>query len=205
MGVPAPATAFTQVMVNGEPWGLFLAVEDAEDAFADRVWGADHGALYKPDYRSLENENADVALRYIGDDPSLYPGIFDEAQLDVDEAGKRRLIRALRRARLSRRASSNAPSMSRRNRCRYFAVQVFVVANLDSYLGSTGHDYLLYEDAGRISMLPWDYNLAFGTYALGRPELPDDVGTYVNLPVDEPAAPDCVLAERPLFTNRHGA
>ena len=196
MGVPAPATAFTQVMVNGEPWGLFLAVEDAEDAFADRVWGADHGALYKPDYRSLENENADVALRYIGDDPSLYPGIFDEAQLDVDEAGKRRLIRALEGLasgeNLERYVDVDAT-------LRYFAVQVFV-ANLDSYLGSTGHNYLLYEDAGRISMLPWDYNLAFGTYALGRPELPDDVGTYVNLPIDEPAAPE-VLAERPLFTN----
>lgn len=196
MGVPAPATAFTQVMVNGEPWGLFLAVEDAEDAFADRVWGVNHGELYKPDYRSLENENADVALRYIGDDPSLYPGIFDEAQFDVDETDRLRLIRALeglaRGDNLERYVDVDAT-------LRYFAVQAFV-ANLDSYLGSTGHNYLLYEDAGRISMLPWDYNLAFGTYALGRPELPDDAGTYVNLPIDEPAAPE-VLAERPLFTN----
>ena len=50
---------------------------------------------------------------------------------------------------------------------RYFAVQTFV-ANLDSYLGSTGHNYFLYEEDGRLAMLPWDYNLAFGTYALGR-------------------------------------
>ena len=37
--------------------------------------------LYKTDYRSLEDENADVALRYIGDDPVLYPGIFETARL----------------------------------------------------------------------------------------------------------------------------
>ena len=196
MGVPAPATAFTQVTINGEPWGLFLAVEDPEDGFADRAWGANHGALYKPDYRSLEDENADVALRYIGDDPSLYPGIFDETQLDVDETDKVRLIRALEGL---ARGDDLERHIDIDMTLRYFAAQVFV-ANLDSYLGSTGHNYLLYEDAGRISMLPWDYNLAFGTYALGRAELPDDVGTYVNLPIDEPAAPE-VLAERPLFTN----
>ena len=49
---------------------------------------------------------------------------------------------------------------------RYFAVQVFVM-NWDSYLGHTGHNYFLYEEDGVLSILPWDYNLAFGTYALG--------------------------------------
>ncbi len=49
---------------------------------------------------------------------------------------------------------------------RYFTVQVFVM-NWDSYLGHTGHNYFLYEEDGVLSILPWDYNLAFGTYALG--------------------------------------
>ena len=39
--------------------------------------------------------------------------------------------------------------------------------NWDSYLGHTGHNYFLYEENGILSILPWDYNLAFGTYALG--------------------------------------
>ena len=39
--------------------------------------------------------------------------------------------------------------------------------NWDSYLGHTGHNYFLYEENGVLSILPWDYNLAFGTYALG--------------------------------------
>ena len=61
MGVPTPATSFVFITVNGEAWGLFLAIEEAEDAFAERIWGEGHGMLYKPDYRSLEDENADVA------------------------------------------------------------------------------------------------------------------------------------------------
>lgn len=198
MGVPTPATSFVQVSINGEPWGLFLAIEEPEDAFAERVWGAGHGLLYKPDYRSLEDENADVALRYVDDDPASYSGIFDNARFDTTAADEDRLIDALQALDTGDRdAIERAVDVD--EVLRYFAVQTFVV-NLDSYLGRTGHNYLLYEEDGRLSMLPWDYNLAFGTYALGRPELTDDASTYVNLPIDTPAAPE-VLAERPLFAN----
>lgn len=195
MGVPTPATSFVFVTVNGEAWGLFLAIEEAEDAFAERIWGEGHGMLYKPDYRSLEDENADVALRYIGDDPELYPGIFETARFPATRVDERRLVRSLEvlASGVDLERAVNVDEV-----LRYFAVQVFC-ANLDSYLGSTGHNYLLYEEHGVMEMVPWDYNLAFGTYALGRKELPDDAAAYVNLPIDEPAASE-VIAERPLFS-----
>ena len=53
LGVPTPLRSFVWVTVNGQPWGLFLAVEEPEEAFARRNFGANHGQLYKPDYRSL--------------------------------------------------------------------------------------------------------------------------------------------------------
>ncbi len=187
-----------QVSVNGEAWGLFLAIEEPEDAFAERIWGEGHGMLYKPDYRSLDDENADVALRYVNDDPASYPGIFESARFDATAVDEKRLVDALKALATGKRDEIER-SVDVDEVLRDFAVQTFV-ANLDSYLGSTGHNYFLYEEDGRLAMLPWDYNLAFGTYALGRAELPDDAGTYVNLPIDTPAAPE-VLAERPLFTN----
>lgn len=120
-------------------------------------------------------------------------GVTDYVE-PADAGAEERLVRALRL--LDEGAVEQAVEVDAT--LRYFAAQTFV-ANLDGYLGRTGHNYLLYEDEGRIQMLPWDYNLVFGTYALGRPELADDAGPYVNLPIDEPAAPD-VIAERPLFT-----
>mgnify|MGYP000044836983 FL=1 len=198
MGVPTPATSFVQVSVNGEAWGLFLAIEEPEDAFAERVWGEGHGMLYKPDYRSLDDENADVALRYVNDDPASYPGIFESARFDATAVDEKRVVDALKALATGERDEIER-SVDVDEVLRYFAVQTFV-ANLDSYLGSTGHNYFLYEEDGRLAMLPWDYNLAFGTYALGRAELPDDASAYVNLPIDTPAAPE-VLAERPLFAN----
>ena len=49
MGVPAPLYCFAWITVNGEPWGLYLAVEALEESFAQRNFGVSYGQLYKPD------------------------------------------------------------------------------------------------------------------------------------------------------------
>ena len=92
MGVPAPLRSFVWVTVNGSPWGLFLTIEEPEEAFARRNFGVDHGQLYKPDYTSLNAENADVALRYVDDDPASYPNIFDNAKFSTDGADREQLL-----------------------------------------------------------------------------------------------------------------
>ena len=195
LGVPAPLRSFAWVTVNGEPHGLFLAVEEPEEAFALRNFGPAHGRLYKPDYRSRDDENSDVALIYNGDDPRRYPGIFRRAKFPVSAADKRRLIAALER--LSDE-SSCASAVDLDLAARYFAVQAFIV-NADGYLGPTGHNYYLYEKDGLLAMLPWDYNLAFGTYSLGAPRPENDARAFVNCPIDEPA-PREILAKRPFFS-----
>lgn len=52
-GVPAPLCSFVQINVNGEYWGLYLAVEAVEDAFLLRNYGDEGGDLYKPDSMSM--------------------------------------------------------------------------------------------------------------------------------------------------------
>ena len=141
MGVPAPLCSYVWVTVNGEAWGLFLAVEEPEEAFARRNFGGGYGQLYKPDYRSLGDENADVALRYIDDDPSSYPGIFDNAKFKVSEEDKARLIQALE---ILSTGENLERAVNVDQTLQYFTVQVFVM-NWDSYLGYTGHNYFLYE------------------------------------------------------------
>lgn len=48
-GVDAPLCSYTYITVNGEDWGLYLAVEGIEEAFLQRNYGRDYGQLYKPD------------------------------------------------------------------------------------------------------------------------------------------------------------
>ncbi len=196
MEVPAPLCSYVWVTVNGEDWGLFLAIEEPEEAFARRNFGPEYGQLYKPDYRSLQDENADVALRYLDSDPESYPGIFENAKFKPSEADQRRLVEALR---VLSTGENLETAVNVDEVLRYFPVQVFVM-NWDSYLGYTGHNYFLYEEDGILSILPWDYNLAYGTYALGMTNPIRDPNVLINYPINTPAEGE-VMLNRPLYHN----
>ncbi|MBN1818209.1 MAG: CotH kinase family protein [Sedimentisphaerales bacterium] len=63
---------------------------------------------------------------------------------------------------------------------RYLAVSVIMV-HLDNYIGM-GHNYYLYEINGYFTILPWDLNMAFGTFRMGsfQQEISD---FYIDEPV----------------------
>ena len=52
-GVDAPLCSYVYITVNGEDWGLYLAVEGVEESFLERNYGSDYGELYKPDSMSM--------------------------------------------------------------------------------------------------------------------------------------------------------
>ena len=49
IGIASPLCSYVNITVNGEDWGLYLAVEGIEEAFLQRNYGNDYGELYKPD------------------------------------------------------------------------------------------------------------------------------------------------------------
>lgn len=53
MGVASPLCSYAYITVNGEDWGLYLAVEAVEESFLTRNYGSDYGELYKPDSMSF--------------------------------------------------------------------------------------------------------------------------------------------------------
>ena len=65
---------------------------------------------------------------------------------------------------------------------RYFIVHHFV-CNFDSYTGSMIHNYYLYEEDGKLSMIPWDYNLAFSGF-----QSAGSATDLVNYPIDTPVS-----------------
>lgn len=196
MGIPSPLSSYVYVTVNGEDFGLYVAIEEMEESFARRNFGTNHGNLYKPDYMNLEDENADVALRYIDDNLDSYNNIWREAKQNINKADKRRIINALK---VLDSGVNLKHAVDTDMVMRYMAVQAFTV-NLDSYLGRTGHNYYLYEENGWLMMLPWDYNLAYATYALGIKNPINDSTMFANYPIHTPYSGD-VMTERPMFHN----
>lgn len=49
MDVASPLCSYVYITVNGQDWGLYLAVEGVEESFLTRNYGSDYGELYKPD------------------------------------------------------------------------------------------------------------------------------------------------------------
>lgn len=276
-GVAAPLCSYVYITVNGEGWGLYLAVEAVEESFLQRNYGNDYGDLYKPDSMNMgggrgngkdfdfedfmgssDSEDSsgstmpsmpgggmwpsmggdssemptmpegfdpsqmggmmpgqsgsweqqsgqtppdastgaaqqggfdpsqmggmipggmgsgETKLQYIDDDPDSYSTIFSSAKTDITTADQTRLIAALKDLSEGKESAVDAEAV-----IRYFVVHNFVV-NGDSYTGSMIHNYYLYEDDGQLSMIPWDYNLAFGTFQ------GNNASSAVNDDIDSP-------------------
>lgn len=118
----------------------------------------------------------DVKLKYIDDDPDSYPNLFDSAKTTVTDGDKARLIQSLK---VLGGGGDVSEAVDIDQVLRYFVVHNYVV-NGDSYTGSMVHNYYLYEQDGRLSLIPWDYNLAFGTFQ------GNDASGAVNDPIDSP-------------------
>ena len=267
-GARAPLCSYVYLTVNGEDWGLYLAVEGVEESFLDRNYGSDYGELYKPDSMNMgggrgngggfhmnrfeengadqndadssQNQDrtekpgstefpegserpgnapfpddssfpegmnppdfpdfeeiqksgsrsmrqgpgnamgsSDVSLIYSDDEFDSYRNIFENAKTDITDSDKKRLIAALKSL---NEGSDIENCVDTEAVIRYFVAHNFV-CNFDSYTGSMIHNYYLYEKDGQMSMIPWDYNLAFGGF-----QSQTDAEGLVNYPIDSPVS-----------------
>lgn len=250
-GAAAPLCSYVWITVNGEDWGLYLAVEGVEESFLLPNYGTDYGELYKPDSMEMGGGrgngggfggrggmggmpsdmgeppedmggmpdmsempemgeipdmgempemgggmgggmmggSSDVLLVYTDDDYDSYANIFDNAKTDVSNADKDRLIDALQAL---GEGGDVSDCVDIESVISYFVAHNFV-CNFDSYTGSMIHNYYLCEDGGLLSMLPWDYNLAFGGF-MGS----SDAEALVNWSIDDPTS-DGDTESRPML------
>ena len=199
MGVDAPLTSYVWLTVNGEVQGLYTAIEGVEDSFLERT-KAGEGSIYKPEDRdmALTDEEMDrlmsgnsaahdngggADLAYKDDNEESYPDIFENAETDDDAETRVRVIRALKA--LSEKEELDK-YLDTEEIIRYFAVHDYLVA-FDSYTGPMLHNYCLYENGGRLAMLPWDYDIAFGSFpADARMDAVIDSNAVINTGIDSP-------------------
>lgn len=118
----------------------------------------------------------DVRLVYTDDNPDSYANIFQSAKVPVSSSDRARLIHSLKT--LNERENIET-AVDTEKTLRYFVVHNYTV-NGDSYTGGIVHNYYLHEKNGVLSMIPWDYNLAFGGFQSW------DASSAVNDPIDSP-------------------
>ena len=134
-----------------------------------------------------------ASLNYIDDELSSYETIWESSVFKSTDKDHRRVITALKNICADDADSESlAESMDVDNILRYMAVQTFVV-NLDSLSGSMAHNYYLYENDGKLNLIPWDYNLAFGGFQAGS------ASETINFPIDTPFSSGVDPEDRQFF------
>lgn len=189
-----------QIMPSNAPSADNAALDATTAATPDAAAGAfappDRNAWENPegwdpgqDRMGMRGADKGVSLVYTDDEESSYSAIFDNAETKTDEADHQRVIEAIKNlnngTNLEEYVDVDAV-------LRYLAAHTIVV-NLDSYSGSMGHNYYLYENDGQISVLPWDYNMAFGGFQSGN------ASSVVNFPIDTPVS-GASMEDRPLIS-----
>lgn len=73
LGIPTPACSYAHITVNGEEWGLYLAVEPIEEEFIERNYGSIDGNLYKPESDNVAIGDKDNNENKIMDNNNFSP------------------------------------------------------------------------------------------------------------------------------------
>lgn len=204
IGLPAPLTNYARVTLNGKLFGYYLMVEPVDKNFCYRNWPDEVSNIYKPYHN----------LAYSGEDMKGYADIADFAKVKGGEASMQRVVAALKSVHEGKNLEKHIDLGSM---VKYMALQTIVV-NFDCMTGRNTQNYYLREADGKISLIPWDYNLAWGGYpedenmegedmleGQGEPMLPENAGMrskeevsrVVNFPIDTPFSAD--LSERTFF------
>lgn len=164
MGLDVPDTSYVALSINGEYFGLYLAVEDVGEEFLIENFGNADGELYKP-----ESTSANLALS------DNY--MFEDELGGDDNSALIELIEEIN--------NSDFSNFNVETYLKYLAYSTFTL-NLDSYQGSMFHNYYLYNDNGTFEWIGWDYNMSLNGF-------PGQTFTYdasVGYLIDEPVIGD---------------
>lgn len=191
LGADASLYNYAKISVNGEYWGVYLALEAVEDSFLLRNYGTANGNLYKPEGMGLGNGGGSPAsgsggadLNYTNDELDSYSVIWDGEVTDSGKSDHKRVISALKNI---AEGTDLEQSMDIDNLLRYMAVHIFSV-NDDSLSGTMAHNYYLYESSGKLNLIPWDYNLALGGMNAGGMDpgsRTSGASSVINSPIDD--------------------
>ncbi|MFD1174703.1 CotH kinase family protein [Paenibacillus puldeungensis] len=180
MGLPTPKHSFVNVYINGKLWGFYLAVEQIGTSYLERNFDNAYGALYKGE---MSGNGSD--LTWLGDDPDAYTGL----SLKSETTNHNILIKMLNEL---NNGTNYEKYINVQESLGYIALNV-LTNNMDSYIGGNKQNYYLYEDEGIFSILPWDYNMAFG--GLGGGMGRRGFGADGAAAQDDAAAPDGTVGD----------
>jgi spore coat protein CotH len=155
--IPAPKTNHLRVAINGESWGIYVNAQQFNADFINEWFKTRRGARW----RVPGSPFGQGGMRYLGDDPAAYKGIYSIRTRDDQEswAALVRMFRVLNQTPLDRLEAELSPLLDVDGTLKFLALEVALV-NSDGYWVRAS-DYNIYRDEqGRFHLIPHDINEA---------------------------------------------
>lgn len=156
--IPAPKANFVRVVINGESWGVYVNVQQANKDFLREHYGDGKGNRWKVKGRP----GGRGGLEYFGDDPEAYRGIFELKTKENAQAWKdlAALCRIFEDTPLGKLEERVGPVLDIDGTLWFLAIDNALV-NSDGYW-TRASDYTLFEDKGGVfHVIPHDMNECF--------------------------------------------
>ena len=144
LGVPTPAHAFAFVRFNNQDVGIYLTVESVNGTFLEKHFENSGGSLYKSTYDYVPSPYYE----------SVWFGLL-EAKRDCGSETVMRLLEALKNR------SGYEEYLDMDEVLRFFACTAAMGG--EGSLLTERNNFFLYDDNGKIVLIPWDLGTAFDT------------------------------------------
>lgn len=175
MGLDVPLAVMANIYINGELKGFYLCVEAIEDSFLDREFGNNDGNLYKQEQGST----------LVYKEGNEYVSSELKVGADTEKTALKNMIKVLNE-------KGDYESVLDVDSALRFIAANTVLGSYDSYNGQFAHNYYLYEQDGKFTVIPWDYNMSFGGFGQG--------GSGWAISIDTPVS-GVSMDSRPLINN----
>ncbi len=163
IGLATPDVTFVNVYINDELIGLFPCIEQVDEQFIEKNFTYTEGDLYQPEEESYA---------WIDDNFESYPGF--ELETDEDTQDTDMLVAMLNEL----NSGDDYESVLDVDSVLKYAALVTTTVSMDSYIGKYQHNYYLYQNDDVYTMIPWDYNMGFGTF--GNKDATYSISDIVN-------------------------
>lgn len=188
IGADVPLTAFSNVYINGELYGFYLCIEAIDDSFLERNFGDAEGNLYKQEQGST--------LVYV--EGSSYDKSEFKSGNDDTKADLKNFIQILHEMPEGEKGTIETV-LDVDSALRYIAANT-VLGSYDSYNGNFAHNFYLYSQENRFTVIPWDYNMSMAGFGGGGAGRGFGSGDVTTIPIDEPVS-GTSMESRPLIDN----
>ena len=88
MGIATPEMSYSNVSVNNENWGLYLAIEVIDKRYLENNFGTTEGNLYKPETMGVNHKGAGGMGMPGGNPPGMKGGMPNGAPPDMPKPGE---------------------------------------------------------------------------------------------------------------------